>query len=828
LQPNFEFLKLFLLILLLLTGFTYPSIYGQRTLDAMRTQEKIQIDGEMNEADWHKTAFTSNFTQTTPNVGEPSKRQTEVRVLYDDYHLYIFAKMYDDLDSVSRVLCQRDGFDSNTDYFTFIIDTYNDDQNGFAFGVSSMGVQYDGKLFVNSWFGELDMAWHSAVAFKNDHWTVEMKLPYSAFRFPKVEKQNWGVNFFRNISRHREFSTWNPVSPEFNNELAQCGDLLGVENITPPFRLSLMPYSSFYVEHQKNENAATNWGRTFNGGMDIKYGINDAFTLDMTLIPDFGQVQFDPEVLNLSPFEVQFIDYRQFFTEGNELFNKSGLFYSRRVGGRPIGFNTVRNQIDSNEVILNNPMNSQLFNASKVSGRTKSGLGIGVFNAVSAASSATVLNEATNERREIMTSPLTNYNVLVLDQNLPNNSFVTLTNTNVMRSGSWRDANLTAIHSKLNTKSNDYFVAGNINLSQRFENQGVELGHSYSLSAGKQRGQWNYSASYIERSDTYDQNELGFLWVNNTRDVNLSGAFNIFKPFWKLNRLWTRATLTYQRLYNPNEYIATFLNTSAGATNKKFHTFGATFMSNLTESNDFFEPRSWGKVFIRPANITYGAWLSSNYQKRFALDLNIHNSQFLNRENWNNIDFRISTRFRLSDKIFLITSYNQEIVFNEEGFALRNMGSNPFPNESLFGTRDKLTSISTIDFRYTLTNRMGITFRLRHYWAKVDYKNYAFLADNGRLNPINFDGNNAQGVSMYNTNYNAFTIDMVFRWVYAPASEVNIVWKNAVFNQNELVNLNYFNNIQDMFDRNPLNSLSVRVIYFFDTLYLKKLKRVRE
>lgn len=823
--PNYIFLKPFFFILLILFGFNNRNVCGQRALQANRTEEKIRIDGVMDEADWLITPVTSNFTQTTPNVGEPSLKQTEVRALYDDYYLYVFAKMYDDMDKVSRVLCQRDGFDSNTDYFTFIIDTYNDDQNGFAFGVSSMGVQYDGKLFVNSWFGELDMAWYSEVAFYDDHWTVEMKLPYSAFRFPKVEKQNWGVNFFRNISRHREFSTWNPVSPDFNNELAQCGDLLGVENIPTPFRLSLMPYSSFYAEHQTSNTTSNNWGYTVNGGMDIKYGLNDAFTLDMTLIPDFGQVQFDPEVLNLSPFEIQFIDYRQFFTEGNELFNKSGLFYSRRVGGRPIGYHTVRNQLDSNEVILNNPLNSQLFNASKVSGRNKNGLGIGVFNAISAETNATVFNELTNNRRQIGTAPLTNYNVLVLDQNLKNNSFITLTNTNVMRSGAWRDANLTAIHTRLNNKNNDYFVAGNFNLSQRFESKNVSLGHTYSLSAGKQRGQWNYSAAYTERSDTYDQNELGFLWVNNTRDINLSGAFNIFKPFWKLNRFWVRSTLTYQRLYNPNEYIATFLNTSTGVTDKKFHSYGMSCMSNLTESNDFFEPRSWGKVFIRPANIALRAWLSTNYQKRFAFDLNIINTQFINRQDWSNIDFRVSTRFRLSDKIFLITSYNQEIVFNEEGFALRNLGNNPFPNESLFGKRDKLTSISTIDFRYTVTNRMGITFRLRHYWAKVDYKNYAFLADNGRLNTINFDGKNTQGFSMYNTNYNAFTIDMVFRWVYAPASEVNIVWKNAVFNQNELVNLNYFSNIQDMFERNPLNSLSVRVIYFFDTLYLKKLRK---
>jgi hypothetical protein len=260
-----------------------------------------------------------------------------------------------------------------------------------------------------------------------------------------------------------------------------------------------------------------------------------------------------------------------------------------------------------------------------------------------------------------------------------------------------------------------------------------------------------------------------------------------------------------------------------GVTDKKFHSYGLSLNSNLTESNDFFEPRSWGAVFIRPQNIRYGSWFSSNYQKRLALDINAYHTALLDRNNWNELDLLFSVRWRMNNKIFLIASYSQNIANNEQGFAIRNFGSNPFPNDILFSERNKRTSISTIDLRYTITNRMGITFRLRHYWAKVDYNQFFTLNENGRLDPLEFDGLDINGVSMYNTNYNAFTIDMVFRWIYAPASEINIVWKNAVFNQNDLTQLNYFTNIQDMFERNPLNSFSVRFIYFFDTLYIKKL-----
>lgn len=809
------------LLLLFLLLIQISNVFGQRSIHAVKSSERISIDGRMEESTWHSSELSSGFTQTNPNVGEPSSKNTDFRVAYDDYHLYLYVRCFDDMSKVSKVLCQRDGFDANTDYVTLILDTYNDDQNGFAFGVSNLGVQYDAKLFVSSWMGNLDMAWHSEVGYFEDHWAVEIKIPYSAFRFPKVEVQNWGINLLRNISRVREFSAWNPRTPDFENELAQCGDLLGIQNITPPFRLSLMPYSSFYAQHQENPNVLQEWGYSLNGGMDIKYGINDAFTLDMTLIPDFGQVQFDPEVLNLTPFEIQFIDYRQFFTEGNELFNKSLLFYSRRIGGRPIGYGSVLNQLQENEVIVNNPASSQLYNATKISGRTKSGLGIGIFNGLSAETFAKVRNNQ-GDNRNVLTSPLTNYNLFVLDQNLKNNGYITLTNANVLRSGDWRDGNLTAIHSKLNNKNNKYFVLGNLNVSQRFTNAGNVFGHALSLSTGKQRGQFIYNFRYAEESDNYDPNDLGFLLVNNTRTISGSSSYTIFKPFWLLNRFWVRANFSYQRLFNPDNFIAANLNSSAGITDKRFHSYGITLASNLTESNDFFEPRSWGARFIRPANVRFGYWFSSNYQKKLAIDVNTYQTNYLARDYWRDLEFLVSARWRMNDKVFLIASYNQFITKNEQAYAIQNFGEKPFPDDILFGERDKLTTISTFDFRYTMTNRMGVTFRLRHYWAKLDYSGFFQLNSEGRLEPLDYNGFDPNGRSMFNTNYNAFTIDMVYRWIFAPASEVNIVWKNSVFQSNEFTTLNYFSNLQDLLDRNPMNSFSIRIIYFFDTLYLKK------
>ena len=273
-------------------------------MEAFRTTEKITVDGKANEASWGQAQLVDQFTQFKPQPGTPSTQKTEVKIMYDDDALYIFAICYDKPEHVSKVLSQRDDFNANVDNFQILLDTYNDKQNGFDFGVSSMGVQYDSKLYIAGENLELNMVWESAVERNELGWQCEMRIPYSAFRFPKVDVQNWGVNFFRYISHNREESTWPEINPEIDNWLLQNASLTNVQGIQPPLRLAFMPYVSAYADHfPLNQAGTSNWSRSFNGGMDIKLGLNEAFTLDMTLVPDFGQVVFDNQVLNLSPMK---------------------------------------------------------------------------------------------------------------------------------------------------------------------------------------------------------------------------------------------------------------------------------------------------------------------------------------------------------------------------------------------------------------------------------------------------------------------------------------------------------------------------------------------
>jgi hypothetical protein len=811
------------LLVLSLSFFIFYKVVAQQEVEALKVGERIIVDGEDKEEVWSRCQSVGDFIQFKPNPGTPSSQRTEVRVAYDNQAFFLFARCYDDPELQSRVLSQRDDFNANVDNFQVLFDTYNDDINGFLFGVSSMGVQADAKVTVGSRYFDLNMVWSSAVKQVENGWQVEMKIPYSALRFPKKEIQSWGINFYRYISRGREESTWSPIQPDFDNLPAQCGVLKGVTGIEPPVRLAFIPYLSAYAERmQSNGSNAGNGGFSFNGGMDIKLGVNEAFTLDLTLVPDFGQVVFDNQVLNLSPFEIQFNENRQFFTEGTELFSKSGLFYSRRIGIQS-PYAVLTTNLQAGEYLKDVPASSQLINASKFSGRTKKGLGIGVFNGLTAEQYATAVNSLSASSRAILVSPLTNYNVLVLDQNLPNNSSVTFTNTNVMRAGNFYDANVSALNTKLNSRSNAYFVSGRGVVSSLFYSDATRFGHSYGLRAGKQTGQFITNVGYQEESDTYNPNDLGFNANNNKRILDWNFNYRIFKPFWKFNQFFSSVNLSYNRLYRPDVYTATYLNTSAGLVSRKFNANGLEAGGSLTESFDYFEPRAPGRYFVRPTWMDVGMWYSSNYQKPFALDVSL-NYVFIGWKDWTEYYYRISPRFRLGKRIFILYEFDHYFSFNGRGYAVPFETPAQSWNGILFGLRDRINLTQTLNFQYTVTNKMSASFRLRYYRSTVSYTSFYDLNDQGRLDAIAYLGENANGQSAFDANYNAFTIDLVYRWVFLPGSELNVVWKNAVFLTNNDVAVSYWANTKDLFEGTPFNSFSVKLIYWLDYQQLKRTK----
>jgi hypothetical protein len=794
-------------------------IFAQKKLEAKHIDEKISIDGELKENAWSNVKYSNSFTQVKPYPGKPATRDTKVALCYDHEAIYIAAICNDQKDSVSKVLSLRDDYNANLDAFGIFLDTYNDDQNGFGFGVTSKGVQLDFKIASTEFNDQLNLVWNSVVKITDTAWIAEIKIPFSAIRFPKKQVQDWGINFTRQISRYREESTWSPVNPDLENYLLEAGDVVGIENIDPPLRLALMPYVSSYLNHSKADGTTT----SLNGGMDIKYGINEALTLDVTLVPDFGQVVFDQQVLNISPFEIQFNENRQFFTEGTELFTKAGLFYSRRIGVQAPQ-SVLQTLLNDDEYLSNLASATQLYNASKVSGRLKNGLGVGVFNGITAPQYATAVNKITKEEREIMASPLTNYNVLVFDQNLKNNSSVTFTNTNVWRAGSFYDANVSGFNFNINTKDNKFNFNGKTSLSAKLNKVSTELGYNYNLNFNKQRGAFIYGVGYLEESDTYDPNDLGFNAMNNRRNIELSSAYRIFNPKWtKLTRVIFSGSVSMSRLYNPNVYTGSYWDGNFVVVSSKFNAAGVRLNGAFTDYRDYFEPRTWGRVFNYPSWQTIGGWVSSNYQKKVALDAGI-NYSYISSANWKEYDYYIKPRFRLSDHIFITPEWTQNFQLNSQGYAVPFGIPADTTSEIVFGTRNRIDITSAINLDYNITNRMGMTFRLRHYRSAINYLSFLKLNSDGSVSELNnYSGLDDNGNSAYNINFNAFTIDLVYRWVFLPGSEINVVWKNSIFTSDDKVAENYFYNLRSTFNNGPTNSVSMKVIYWLDYDSIRKL-----
>ncbi len=813
----------FLLVSFCITLYAQDSLIVHKEILCHRINQPIKIDGLIDEEIWKSSEVTDAFVQRQPNPNIEPSFQSEVRILHDDEAIYIAAYLYDDSpELIMKQLSERDELPS-VDWFAAIFDTYKGGVDGVGFVVSAAGVQLDTKYSQQGEDASWDAVWESAVQMQDDGWSLEYKIPYAALRFPEEEIQEWSVNFGRQCRRLREVSWWNPITPEVQGFLNQAGNLTGIQNIKPPVRLSITPYVTTYLQNQVAPGAVSNlgWSTSYNAGLDLKYGINDAFTLDMILIPDFGQVSSDQLVLNLSPFEQFLQENRLFFTEGVEIFNKGGFFYSRRIGGSPINrAQAFLSSIENEATIIDNPVNNQLYNATKISGRNSSGTGIGFFNAVEGASSAT-LQRLDGSQYQVETNPLTNYNVLVLDQNLRNNSSISLINTNVLRRGSTYDANLTGLDYNLNSNDLKWNLSGKVGISQRYFSEYADIGHTVRASISENQGKFVYGLSYAEESPDYNPNDLGFLFNPNERSGSLYAAFNQFEPIGIFNRFEIWGDASYGKLYDPNLWTNMSLDMGFFALTKKIFAFGSWFSISPKGSDDYFEARvsDFTRVFHIPTSYGMGPFISTNYDKPFAFDLEFGVRKF-NQEGRINLNYQFRPRYRFSDKFFMQWNFNVFDRYVDEGWVnklLVDPESSTFSGEDiLFGQRDRLVVTNTISGQYIFNNVMSLAFRVRHYWDKVDYTGFGLLNNVGSIDLIDDQDFLEDATSAYSTNFNLFNIDVDYRWRFAPGSDLFFVWRQSLQSFGQQLDLNYVENLRDIFQERQSNSFSIRLVYFLD------------
>jgi hypothetical protein len=816
-----------ILFLFLGTGLIYgqTAATSKKQLKAFKITERPKIDGVLDEYFWSLAPSAIDFIQSDPVPGGRPYQQSDIRVLYDDNAIYIGAILYDTApDSILKELSPRDEI-ANTDWLAIQIDTYKAGQLAFEFIITPSGIQIDRRItapdnFERSW----DAVWISSVNITDEGWIAEIEIPYSALRFPKNKEQEWFVNFGRYVRRVREESWWNEKRPEISNTLFQNGILTGISDINSPPRISATPFIATYTDHDRRVSGAP-WRSTVTGGMDLKLGLSDAFTLDMALIPDFGQVRFDDQVLNLSPFEIQFEDNRPFFTEGTELFNRSDLFYTRRIGERPFYANRAR-QLPEGATLINAPISNDLVNASKLSGRTDRGLGIGVFNAIENRTYATY-ETAEGDREQILINPLTNYNVLVFDQNLPNNSYASLVNTNVWREGQAYDANVTALEAGIRDKNNAYMVTANAILSQRHFEDNIEQGHAYKMYIEKTRGVVQYRLSYYEKSANFQINDLGFLPRNNERSFYARGRYSIFSPTWFLNRGNMDVGVVYERLHTPNVFYNFGLWTNSFFMTKDFFAFGFNANIEPIETFDYFEPRTrdFSRFYAFPVNYQIGGFVSTDYRKRFAYDINSRYRWF--KEDGRSIyTLRVAPRFRVSDHFFFVFSSSLNRLQNEVGFVPARTNAIGFESlqigDILFARRNQTIIDNLLSARVNFNPYHNITLRTRQYWTKVNFKDFHLLAQDGSLGYTEYTGRDENNQLVNSLTYNLFTVDLVYTWRFAPGSDIIIVWKNLLDDTQNRLDIPYSRAVGDIFNSPQFNSISFKLIYYLDYVLMKR------
>ena len=803
----------------------FSSILAQekKTLQIERTSSPPKIDGILDDDAWQNAMEASGFTQFNPAMGvtEKSGENTIVKMTYDNDAIYVAAHLYDNPELIMNQMNSRDSF-GQSDFFLVVLNPNNDAQNDTQLVVFPSGGQAD--AIVNPSNGEdysWNAVWDSATTIVDDGWIVEMKIPYAVLRFANQEEPTWGIQFHRQFRRTRSQYSWNPIDVTKGNTGLYHGELKGLKDIAPPTRLMFYPFASTLINSFGGKTTDD-----YNFGLDVKYGLSENFTLDATLIPDFSQVGFDRLELNLGPFEQTFSEQRQFFTEGVDLFSKGNLFFSRRVGSAP----SRKIQLESNEELIESPNSVKVLNALKVSGRTKKGLGVGIFNSITEKTYATVRStditmsseteplETVITDRQVLVEPLTNYNIIVLDQQFNQNSSVSLINTNVTRNGDFRDANVTALVADITNKRNTYNVFGRVRMSNLNLQNETETGYSTDFSLGKVHGNYRYSVDHSFADMKFDINDLGLIFRNNYNNFSTNFSYRTFEPTEKLNSYNISAYINYNRLANPGVYSGSNFGSRFSASTKTLHGFSVSIQYEPGKQFDYFEPRREGRFFIYEDRGSSRIWLSSNYNNRFAIDASLEGAiTFEDNRNTTGFSFGLEPRYRFNNKFLLVYQIDYNEVWKDRGYTTT------IGEDIIFGERDQKTMENSLTGTYNFNpyHSLGLTFR--NYWSTVNYDIDLFtLQENGRLTrDTGFTTDNLDNDP--DINFSTWNLDLSYSWQFAPGSFLTALYRNQLFNFSSESADSYRESLNTLFEQPIRHTFSLRLQYFIDYPKLKKM-----
>ncbi len=837
------------------------------------------IDGVLNDPAWLKGFWQGGFIQHDPYVGKNPSQKTEFQILYDKDYLYVAIKAFDNSpDSVSYRVSRRDEIDG--DAVGLSIDSYFDKKTAFGFWVNAAGVKKD---FIVSNDGDnedqnWDPIWWVKTARSDEGWTAEMKIPLNQLRFANIENLTWGLQVGRYYFRKQESSFWQHIPKDASGWVHNFGEINGLTGLTPKRQVEIAPYVVTKTERFKQEAGnpfMTGKRNGLNAGIDAKIGLTNNFTLDLTVNPDFGQVEADPSVVNLSAFESYFPEKRPFFVAGSNLFNfnlmggdgdqaAENLFYSRRIGRSP--------QLDpelKDKEFGNIPSNSTILGATKISGRNNNGLSVGILESVTSNSYA--LLDSAGDRRHYLVEPLTNYFVGTLKKefnkgNSVINSILTATNRqtfDVTNDYLHKSAYTGGLDFQQYWKNKNYFFNAKVYFSnvngskeviastqtaparyfQRPDAKYVGVDSSRTsltgtgglLQFGKVgEGHVRYMTFLSWKSPELEINDLGY--AQNVDDI--------FQVVWVGLRFWEPVFIFRNININFNQWtgwnfgrISTYKggNINFNLQFKNYWGFGGGI--NRGGENLSSNALRGGPMLKLPGS--WNSWYNISSDQRKSLTFTIGGSNHWGDDNTGSntsyfgfINYRPSKKLSLS----LVPEYSYgwqklQYVSNPEW-----NGSTRYVNASInrktyelslrieysfnpeltiqYYARPYLSSVMYFDYKY-ITNAMASNFSNR--FVQYTDQQYKYNSDNEEYD-VDENGDHVTDYSFpkRDQNYLDFQSTMIARWEYRPGSTLFFVWTMGKQDYYQSPSTSISNDVDNLFGSHPHSIFLLKFSYRFN------------
>ena len=832
---------------------------------------EITIDGKIDEEAWNVVEWSSDYVEFEPDVGTAPTEQTKLKIAYDDKNLYVAFKCYEkDPSTIERRMGRRDDFPG--DWVEINIDSYNDDRTGFSFTISASGVK--GDEFIsnngNNWDSSWNPIWYVDTQIDTEGWTAEIRIPLSQLRFGNNEEQVWGLQSTRRYFKNEERSLWQPVAANPPGWVSEFGELRGLIGLKPQKQLEIQPYTVAQLDPYEAEtgNPYRDGSDTkLTGGLDAKIGVTNDLTVDLTINPDFGQVDADPGAIALDGFEIFFQERRPFFVENKNIFdynfagNQDNLFFSRRIGRTPQG-----SAYGEGAEFADDPINTTILGAAKLSGKTKDGWTLGILESVTANEYADFVDEEGNED-EVLVEPLTNYFVGRVQKDFNDrNSYIggifTATTRNMAD-------NLQFLHSHAysggldfqhNWKDRKYYVEGSsvisnvrgsaeaitntqyslTHLFQRVDASHVEVdpnktsltgtGGRFEIGKGS-GGNWRYNFGGNWRSPELELNDLGFL-----RQADEIRQYANVRRFWNTPTSWFRqaniglnqfTSFDFEGNYNRIQYE---LN---GYVNWKNNWW--------TEGGAAHKPRIFSNTVLRGG--PRWRWGDENYFYLFAgtdgrKKFNMHVGHVNSWSQQQNFGLqRYVLRFFYQPlntlSLSLITEYEQNP--NKTQYVTeRSFNGTP---RYVLGKIDNESLSTTLRVNYNINPNLTIQYYGQPFIFNAKYSNFNYVNNpiaedlNDRVtwydnNQISFeegvynvdedkDGTTDYSFGDPNFSFVQFRSNLVVRWEYIPGSEIFLVWSQGITGIGDPNN--NFNTIIDnqLLSQRPQNTFLIKATYRF-------------